>query len=184
MANKNYTTKAKVEALLGETITENIDDYIIGAQEYIDNFTQRDFSENVEERFYNGNNSNSLLIDPATDITKVEVSYDNGVTFKQVENFKLLPNNNEQKIKIYFHYFKFPFGVSNIKVTGKFGWGSVPKDIEFVATSIVVGMIKGKSTSEIASEKIGDYSVSYQADQDFGDLANLKDILNRYKVLL
>lgn len=185
MENKNYTTKENVEEFLGETISSNIDSYILTAQQYIDNYTGRSFGKGAddEERIYSGNNDRSLIIDPVLEVTKVEVDFGGG--FQEITEYELMPFNVSPKIKIYLSNTYFPRLVGNVKITGTFGWAvDIPSDINYVATSLVAGMIKGKTASEVSSERIGDYQVSYESTgNDFGDLVNLKSILNMYKKL-
>ena len=67
----------------------------------------------------------------------------------------------------------------SVRITGKFGWSECPpKDIVFCATVLASAMYKGKSSSEISSEKIGDYSVNFESEQGIGDLDSIKKILN------
>lgn len=188
--NKNYTTLEKVEQFLNQEIeydfnsVNDIDDYILAAQDYIENYTGRDFSSTEEVKVYNGNGKQELLIDPVLEVDGLEVSYDNGGTFTAETDYYLLPNNSDRKVIIGMKYNAFPKDVQNVKVEGTFGWSlTVPYDISFVATVLVAGMVKGKSTSEVASEKIGEYAVSYENGQDFADMPNLKSILDKYKRL-
>lgn len=179
------TTKKNIEEYLNETIDTNIDLYILGASEFIKNYTGREFEETAEEiRYYDGNGTNQLIIDPATEITTVEVSYDGGETFEGIEDFKTYPYNSLPIFSIILDYQVFSESRKNVKITGKFGWNEcIPREVIFCATAIAALLYKRKETSDITSERIGDYQVSYQAIEGISDLNNIKKLLNRYRKL-
>ncbi len=174
--NKNYTTKSKVEAYLGETITPSIDVYILAVQDIIDNYTRRNFKADSEavERVYNGNGKNELLIDPAVEITAVEVD---GAS----KDFITYPYNTLPILKVILKADRFTSDYKNVTVEGKWGWSvDVPADISQVATELVAKMYKGQVDIDITAEKIGDYSVNYG---DNVGLINIKAVLDKYKML-
>jgi hypothetical protein len=177
MENKNYTTKSKVEAYLGESITESLDAYILAVQDIIDNYTRRNFKADSEavERVYNGNGKNELLIDPAIEITAVEVD-------DSSKDFITYPYNSNPILKVILENDVFTRDYANVSITGKWGWTEdVPDDISQVATELVSKMYQGTIKSDITSEKIGDYSVNYGGEEI--DLTNVKSVLDKYKML-
>ena len=179
-----YTTKENIEKHLGETITENIDLYIDSACRYIDDYTQREFQSGDEEiRYYDGNGKQELIIDPATEVSKVEYSLD-GITWIEITNdrWETAPYNKLPIRRIMLKWDVFYLIKRSVRITGKFGWSECPpKDIVFCATVLASAMYKGKSSSEISSEKIGDYSVNFESEQGIGDLDSIKKILNIYR---
>lgn len=190
MENKNYTTKADIEKYLGETISDNIDTYIISAQSYIDKYTNRDFKVGTAGtvRYYDGNGTRDLIIDPAIAITKVEISTDEGKTFTEQTDYIKQPLNELPIVKITLRDNCFPNSIMSAKITGTFGWSAtIPKDITYCATVLASMMYKGNSPEDIVSEKIGDYSVNYKEEGNYQEEENkkisVKDILNTYKKL-
>ena len=181
----SYTNKEAVEKHLGETITDDISSYIKASTEYINNYTQRDFQEGDEEiRFYDGNGRNELVIDPATEVTKVEYTLD-WINWIEM-NSDYWETNPYNKLPIRSIVLKFNNIFYNLKrsvrITGKFGWSDcVPADVKFCATVIACSMYKGKSSSEISSERIGDYQVSFENEKGIGDLESIKKMLDTYK---
>ncbi len=179
-----YTTKENIEKHLGETITENIDLYIDSACKYIDDYTQREFQSGDEEiRYYDGNGKQELIIDPATEVSKVEYSLD-GITWIEIANdrWETAPYNKLPIRRIMLKWDVFYLIKRSVRITGKFGWSECPpKDIVFCATVLASAMYKGKSSSEISSERIGDYSVNFESEQGIGDLDSIKKILNIYR---
>ena len=179
-----YTTKENIEKHLGETITENIDLYIDSACRYIDDYTQREFQSGDEEiRYYDGNGKQELIIDPATEISKVEYSLD-AINWAEIadDRWETAPYNKLPIRSIMLKWDVFYPIKRSVRITGKFGWNECPpKDIVFCATVLASAMYKGKSSSEISSERIGDYSVNFESEQGIGDLDSIKKILNIYR---
>ena len=178
-----YTTKENIEKHLGETITENIDLYIDSACRYIDDYTQREFQSGDEEiRYYDGNGKQELIIDPATEVSKVEYSLDGllGLKLPMIDGKQhLIINCRLEELCLNGMYFTL---LKVSKNNRKFGWSECPpKDIVFCATVLASAMYKGKSSSEISSERIGDYSVNFESEQGIGDLDSIKKILNIYR---
>lgn len=184
MENKQYTTKENIEAYLNETIEQNIDIYILSAQNYIDEYTNRDFKVSEEDtvKYYNGNGTRDLIIDPAIDIAKVEISTDEGITFTEQTNYIKEPINKLPIVKITLRDNVFPNSIMSAKITGTFGWSEcIPQDISYCATLLASMMYKGNIARNITSESIGDYSINYQTDSN--KEASIKSILDKYKKL-
>lgn len=187
-----YCEKSDVEKFLGTTIDTSIDIYIKSAEQIINNITGRTFgiSAEDEERLFSGDNTDELIVDDLTEVTKLEVSDDlYGEVFSEIdeEDYILLPLNADKKgqsfTSIKLKYGVFPFGYGNHKVTGKFGYSAVPSDIIFACIALATGIYNySTGGDEIKSESIGAYSVSYGGDQEgWTDLARVKEILKRYK---
>lgn len=179
-----YTTKEQVEKYVGETITANIDLYIKASSDFIENYTGRKFYKSDEEvRYYDGNNKTELVIDPAISIVSVEMSSDERATYEDVE-YIIIPYNELPIMRLAIVNNRFISSRKSIKVTGRFGYSECPPDdIKLMATILSASMYKGKSSAEIASEKIGDYSVSFENEEGITDLSNIKKMLNKYKKL-
>jgi hypothetical protein len=176
---KNYTTKENIELYLGEDIDDNLDLYILSAENVIDNYTNRNFVADAEdtERTYDGNNKNELLIDPAVEISKIEID-------GEEKEFITYPYNSTPIIKVIMEDDYFPYDYKNITITGKWGWSECPPDdIKLVATELASKMYKGNIKTNITSESIGDYSVNYKNDEENKSLSSVKMILDKYKQL-
>lgn len=190
-----YTNKTNVETYLNKTITGSIDYIIDSVEKYIDNYTGRNFVASQELiRVYSGDNTQNLLIDDAIEINKVEIGNDQyGDSFTEVDldtDYKLLPANYEADgvpiTKIHLRNSVFGVGVQNHRITGKWGFSEeAPSDIVWVATflaSSVYQQGQGGNLGGVASERIGEYSVSFKTDKDLDDFEKVKDILNSYKI--
>lgn len=201
MADKNYTTEAKIEAYLGgiSISTGAADDYILATQELIEQETDRNFKADTSatSRLYDGNDRQYLIIDDCVEVTKVEVGSNQwGDSFTEITNpvggtpgYYLLPANysaeNEPIRKIGLRSQYWIFGHANHRITAKWGYSAaVPDDIEFAATVIAAGMYyfnRGLKTGAVKSEKTLNYSVSYANEAGFDSYKNAMMILDSYK---
>lgn len=199
MADKAYTTEAKIAAYLGGiTITSGATaNVILATQDFIDRYTGRNFKAdtNASARLYDGNDTQAIIIDDCVDITKVEQGLDAwGDNFSEVlstgtDRYYELPANYAQEgvpiRKIGLRSRFFSAGHANHRITGKWGYStSVPDDISHAATVIASGMYyqnRGENTGPIKSEKIGEYQVSYADEKGLNDLEIAMATLDRYK---
>lgn len=203
MSAKGYTTEVKVETFLNEAIESGkVDDAILQAERFIDEYTGRNFKADTTAtaRKYDGDGSQELIIDDCVDVTKVEVgsnyygdSYTEIVAHDSVgagtDVYYELPNNYSAKNlpirKLLLRARHFCEGLQNHQITGKWGYSvSVPSDVELAATILVASVYKyGRSggLGGVKSEKIGDYSVSFNDDQSKADFERAMEILDRYK---
>jgi len=202
MSSKGYTTKTKVENYLLKDINVSfdtqIDNWIEGVENIIDQITNRNFKadSSASARLFNGDGTPELLIDECVEVTLVEVGNDGyGSSFTTVassgsDRYFTLPNNHTVKKqpihKIELSARDFVCGTQNNRITAKWGYSAeVPKDIEFVATVLVAGIINQHSQSgdQIKSERIGNYTVTYNTDNggdSFADFNRAMEILKMY----
>lgn len=189
-----YTSKTKLENYLMITIdavfNTQITEWIASVTKYIENYTGRVFEASADTtRYYDGNLQNELMIDDIYSFTSVAILDEDGnvdetLTSGLGNDYLAYPANTTQKNSIKLLgtavYDLFPKGKQNIKITGKFGYGSaVPADIELVATKLVGAIIqKGLKGGEIASERLGDYSVSFIDEK--AEEMGIKEVLDNY----
>lgn len=206
MSAKGYTTEAVIENYLLQNIdssfSSQIDKWIESVEQIIDKMTGRNFIADSEAtaRLFDGDGTQELLIDECIEITKVEVGNDDyGSSFTEVaatgadRYFKDPPNYEVKGLPVYkltLRSREWIDGKQNHRVTAKWGFSaSVPKDIEFAATVFVAGIINQEhlqGNSEVKSESIGNYSVTYNTDNggnSWADFQKAMEILNNYKVL-
>lgn len=198
MTNREYTTNTKIAAFLNKTITDNLSDYILAAQKYIEDYTGRVFKADTTatSRVFDGTDRDYLLIDDCIQITKVEVGADSyGEVFSEVpatgaDKYILRPDNYDKLdpklpvTRIVLTARNFSKGLQNQRITAKWGsYATAPADISFAATVIASGMYNAKRGGEgKKSESIGHYSVTF-SDESWSDFARAKEILSSYTKL-
>lgn len=205
MAKKGYTSKDDIENYMLEDIDVSfdtqIDRWIEGVENMIDKITGRNFIADAlaSARVFDGDDTEELLIDDCTEITKVEVGNDDyGGVFVEVPatgsgRYFTEPNNHVAKkvpiFKVTLNGQCFPCGKQNNRVTAKWGYSTtVPADIKFIATVFVCGILNQtrQGGDQVKSEHIGDYQVTYNTDNSndsWADFERAKELLNGYMKL-
>ena len=187
---KGYTTKERLENYLLQSIDPSFDaqieEWIEAVELFIEKMTGRVFistdgSGPDSEKVFDGYGSRKLLIDDATEISIVEIND----TVQDADTYVLYPANAKPKTRIELRGGNFPHGQQNIKVTGRWGYSDdVPMDVMLAATILVSGLInasRGIKHSNLRSETIGRYSVTYGSDQGWKDYEQAVGILSAYK---
>ncbi len=191
-----YTTQAKVLQYLGLSALPSpltsVADYIAAVTALINKYTGRTFEEGTsEDREYDGDGSSSLLIDDATEITAIKIYDDTGnlLFTLTTDDYVLYPENKTTKDKIQLRegsqVSRFERGHQNIKVTGKFGFSSsIPADVELAATQLVSAIVQDNylnTSSNVKSESLGEYSVTYNDVNKAANKLGVYDILDNYR---
>lgn len=196
MASKGYTTRQQIENYLLITIDPSfytqVDNWIEEIEDYIDQITGRNFVADSADavRYYDGDNSASLLIDDAVSISEIKIGDNDALVADTTPldadgDFILYPANRLPISKIQLRASSFPSTpLRCIKVTGKFGYSvAAPADIMQAATILVAGIINysWNAEGEVSSMTIGRYSVTYKTDQSWKDFERVPDILKHYR---
>ena len=194
-----YTNKSRIQnylmIIINDSFSSQIEEWIGAAEDYIDNYTKTEFEEEVgvSSKIYDGDGSRELLIDDLITFTKVEILDEDGnidYTIDSSDEYYLYPANETPKTRIKINPYNapiswFPGGSQNIKVYGAFGYSSsVPEAIRLAATKLVAEIIQDSNFSvgkEIKSEKLGEYSMSYQDMSDMSEKLGINKILDQYK---
>lgn len=203
MAAKGYTSKTALEDYILQDIdgayATQIDEYIEAAERIIDADTGRNFKADsvASARVFDGDDSDILIIDDAVEIATVEVGQDSyGSSFQSIsasgaDRYFTEPENaaliGKPITRIALNARRFPAGRQNNRVTAKWGYSvAVPKDIKFVATVFVAGILNAsrQGGDAIKSERIGNYTVTYNSDigsDSWTDFEKAKSILASYR---
>jgi len=194
---KDYTTKVKLDAFLGITTVEpKATDSINAAIDLVDKTTGRNFvAETASARKFSGNGGLTIRIDECIEVTLVKRGNDNyGDTYTTISaggtaGYYLLPENYVQRVipidHIHLRAYHWIKGFQNNQITAKWGYSEVcPDDVSW-ATTIIAGGIYNYSSSGgagvVKSEKIGNYSVSFQDESGWDEYNKALTILNNYK---
>jgi len=179
---KGYTTINKISAYLLTKISEDFQPQVLGwiesIESYIDKKTGRNFkaSTSYSTRKYDGEWEDNIIIDDCVDIEWVKINGEKVDYIPYPANY--LPYNT---IKLVDNV--FIRGRQNVEVSAKWGYSvSVPKDIEFITTVLVSGIIQHSLSheGEVSSVSFGRYNISYKDERHLKDLEVAKDILNKY----
>lgn len=185
LENKGYTNKQLMSVYLAEPVTVDVSSFIMAAQQYVDNYTQRDFKEiaeaeyeaNLEKKLFDGNGRPDMVIPQAVFINEIKVD---GAEYP----FLTLPYNESPKYKVILkdgNYFLR--GQANVEIEAVWGYGYTPSDIKMATTMIACNLYNSDRNGAVGSEKIGDYSISYINDKDKKDFEKAKQMLDKYKTL-
>ena len=204
MAVKGYTTETKVEDYILQDIdpsfSARITEWIGAVEQYIDAFTGRNFKADAEAsaRYFDGDGTPELLIDDCIAITKVEAGEDDyGGAFTEIaatgaDRYFLDPLNYAAEglpiRKVSMRARTFHGGKQNARITARWGYSATPPDAIIFAATVLVGGILNQHRGggdKITMEKIGNYSVSYDADDEnaLSDFKQTKEILEKYRKL-
>jgi hypothetical protein len=175
----NYTTAAKVAALIGVTASEILADWLDYADAEVELRTGKKFAvTTVVGELYDGSGREELILNvyPVISIVKLEYLVEQTPieVWAELSSTYFRLYGPEGIIRLVddltglCDISSFERGVQNWKVGYTYGSTAVPKIVEFLASLLVAEMYY-KSTGEssvIASEKIGDYSISYSTGEE------------------
>ncbi len=203
MAAKGYTDKATIQTLgivtIDAAIDSQLDSWIEAVENIIDAETGRNFKADASAtaRLFDGDNSEFLLIDDAVEITLVEIGADSyGGSFTTIpatgaSRYFTDPANHtalgKPVTKLTLNAGRFLAGKQNQRITAKWGYSAaVPQAIKLAATTFVLGIINHnrQGGSEIKSERIGNYQVTYNSDaggNSWADFEQAMATLQSYK---
>jgi hypothetical protein len=191
-----YCTLADVKAAL--RITDNVDDSLLensvnSASRMIDQYCNRYFySTNAGEvRYYKANDGFTCWIDDAQTISEIKTSSTDPVIYDttwSADDYQLLPNNRLANGGYYpitsiiaTDNLLFPVwaDIALVKVTGQFGWSSVPDSIKF-ACIIQASRLFKRLESPLGVAGVSDIGIMRVGSSIDGDVAQL---INPFRLL-
>ena len=192
----SYTTKAKIEKVIGQDIpvayNTAITDWIASVKVWIDKYCGKTFEAASEDRYYDGNGLRELAVDSFVGSATVLILNPDGTTMQtltqgQADDFVTWPYNDTEKNRLVLmseaSIGAFPTGKRRVKVTATFGGSSaVPADIELIAFKLVGSIYtKGQDGGPVSSETLGDYSVSFAKIDEEAEALGIYNTLNEYR---
>lgn len=183
-----YTTVAKIQAQLGTTLTSEQSTYFTdvlspGVDAYINSVTETQFgSVTTVEAFVSGDGTDLLIIPTMHTITAVNVVNNDG-TFELVgaTDYTEYPRSQNYVYALRKYTGEWSDGFENYRVSGIYGYSTVPDDITQAATDLAVSALSANQEG-YKSEKVGDWSVTYK-DTGFSPTGNTIETLHRYRRL-
>lgn len=181
METPHYTTLEDVQNYLlieiDGSYANQIEEWIIAMSNYIDTVCHRSIFREEEDTFlYDGDNTELLHISDCSDITSVTVGGRPVTVFEY-------PQNKPYTSRIVLQDEVFSKGLQNVAVTGIHAMSTtLPYDIKFVCTVLVSGIVNASRLEHkrVSSEKIGNYTVTYQDGSQKIDYESVPSILSRY----
>ncbi len=147
--------------------------------------TGRNFiaDSSASARTFNGGGGIEQKFDDFIEVTKVELGED---TKTEVEDgdYRIFPNNQENKHTIQIKSGTFFRGPQNVTITAKWGYSAAcPADITFAATVLVAGITNYSNSSKgkVQSFGMGIYTLTYKDDKQLQDYKRIMGILRNYK---
>lgn len=192
--NKKYCTVEDVENYVGLDVAagfqSQIESWIEGISNLISLKTSREWLADTaaNERFFDGNGMQSMEVDEFIEVSNVYTGDAFGENFTEETSYITYPHNTTVKDTIVLKDSLFPSFIKSVKINAKWGYAvTVPEDIKFATVVLVAGIILSQTNQdqEVKSEKIGNYSVSYETDAQKSDYENaLQTILYRRKITI
>jgi len=191
-----YCTLADVKAAL--RITDTIDDALLensinSASRMIDQYCNRYFYSTTagEVRYYKANDGFTCWIDDAQSITELKTSSTDPLIFDttwSTDDYQVLPANRWANGAYYpitgitaTDNLLFPVwaDIALVKVTGQFGWSSVPEPIKF-ACIIQASRLFKRLESPLGVAGVSDIGIMRVGANIDGDVAQL---INPFRLL-
>lgn len=191
-----YCTLADVKAAL--RIQDTVDDLLLensinAASRMIDQYCNRFFYSGSagEVRYFKANDGFTCWIDDAQSISEVKTSATDPVIYDTtwtVDDYQLLPNNRLSNGAYYpitsiiaTDNLLFPVwaDIALVKVTGQWGWESVPDSIKF-ATIIQASRLFKRLESPLGVAGVSDIGIMRVGSNIDGDVAQL---INPFRLL-
>jgi hypothetical protein len=187
-----YTTEADVENYLlldiDDNFSANIERWIESMSRHMDRKCNRTLVQGTsEEILLDGNGRTELPIPECASITTVEVD-----EVDITSSVKAYPTTQASKNKLKLESDYFTKGLQNVAINGKFGLhsasdeddvDSVPEDIRFACTVLVAGIVNNSNNNRdaVKSEKVGQYSVTYNDPMQRKDYQIALSTLKQYR---
>lgn len=193
-----YTSKAQVQRLINVDITSDfdtqIDTWITAIETWIERYVGKSFEAASATRYYTGNGLRSLVIDPFTAITSVDIldedgDVDSSLTEGAGNDYITAPLNDTEKYELILtssaRIGSFPSRVRGIKVVATFGASNtVPSDVQLAATKLLLAIIEeGLKGGDVTQQQLGDFSATYRVIDERAEALGVYNILDQYRDL-
>lgn len=183
MSEQPYTDKESIEAYLGVTISDDLDDqlaeWILAMSRYADNVAGRILFDSEESTYtYDGDGSDLLVIKDVVDISEVTLDGEVVAVYEY-------PQNKPYTSRIVLESgYRFTRGRQNVTVTGIHAMSDeLLPDVKQAVTVLVAGIYNARNAQGKVgtTERIGNYSVTYREASQKTDFDTAKTILSSYK---
>lgn len=192
-----YITEGDLENYILQDIDASysawITDVIAAVEAYVDQYCGTDFQNAAStDRYYDGDGSDTLTIDPVQSITAIYFLDTNGNVMDTLTSadYLLYPLNDSNKTQIKLQggsFGSFPNYYKSVKITGTFGYSTAPLPVKMAAIKLAAKIINnGLRGGKVTSETLGSYSVSFaeiDAEKEKKESMEIFNILDMYRVI-
>lgn len=194
-----YTTEGDVEKYLqvdiGGSLGSWVQAAIDAAGDWIDQYCGRTFEPiGSQARVFDSEGGTYVSIDPARTITSVEIldAYGDVSSTLGADDYRTWPYqdslNGEPRPATRLILTpgsgigRWPDGDGRVRVTGTWGYASVPGAIKQACTILVSRWIeKGLKGGKLSAETLGDLKLDFQEIQDSADVHGVYQLLSLYR---
>ena len=190
-----YTNEGEVEKFLGVDISglsSWITDLATAVDNWINNYTGKEFVKDTDDRYFDGNGKGEIIIDSFTGTPTVVILEHDGTTLYnltegQDEDYITYPLNTTEKNKLVLtnnsKVSTWISGIRRIKITADWGAAvTVPKDIQLAATMLVAKIIeKPLKGGQLSQVKLGEYSANFRKIDEVAEAMGIYNILDKYR---
>ena len=191
----SYITEGDLENHILQDIDSSYSSWIasiIGfVEEYIDKYCDTNFASSSANviKYFDGSGTDEIFIGDFQSLTSVQVLQADGNVESTLDadvDYWKYPLNEDIKNTLKLvptgKYSSFPQRPRALKVTGTWGWDTVPGPIKMAAIKLAAQLInEGLRGGQVNSESLGSYSVSYKNLDDKADAMGVKNILDMYR---
>ncbi|HEY1037153.1 MAG TPA: hypothetical protein VGE62_01065 [Candidatus Paceibacterota bacterium] len=189
-----YTTPLKIEEYMMIEIEPSfepvVERWIEAVSRMMDKYTNRTLVADPADvtRYFNGDGKDVFFPDDILSITELKVGDEYGDNLVAVTGYGIYPKGGNEPVRqITLRSGSFTKGLQNIELKGKFGlFIETPADIELCATMLTAEIIKPslpKVDTDIKSESIGNYSVTYTDIKSVPGSERFTQMLDPYKLI-
>ena len=190
----SYITEVDLENHILQDIDSSYSSWIssiIGFVEaYIDQYCGTNFQDTGSvTRYFDSYGGNELIVGDLQSISSLQILNLEGdveQTLTEGTDFWLYPLNDTVKNKVVLSgvnlISEFPNRQRSVKITGSFGFDTVPGPIKLAAIQLCAKLInEGLRGGQVRGETLGSYRVDYREVNEVTESMGIKEILNQYR---
>lgn len=192
-----YLTEGDLENYILQDIDASFSTWISSVisqvEEYVNNYCGTDFENSGSvSKYFDGLGGDVLNIGDFQSTSEVLILNTDGstnATLTKDTDYYEIPYNesvkNALKLSPSGQYVVWPDWTRAVKVTGVFGYSSVPQAVKLAAIKLAVKIINdGLRGGQVSAESLGSYRIDYKDIDEKINSLGIKEILNQYRVII
>jgi hypothetical protein len=191
-----YLTQGDLQNYILQDIDASFSTWITSViaqvEAYIDNYCGTDFANAAAgTRYFDGSGNDVLVVGDFSAITEVKILDTDGADMatlaKDTDYFEYPYNEtikNSLHIAIGGQYALWPDWQRAVKVTGVFGYVTIPDPVKLAAIQLAAKIInEGLRGGQVSGETLGSYRIDYRQTDEKIESLGIKEILNQYRAI-